>query len=129
MVGLSVVCCSAVVVLIRGGMAQVHSDSRSATLDKDAEAPLASAPSLDALCHQIQEEGKPVDALALNLVIAREIPSLRSLDVSKYQRVLDSWADHVRKEVQRNLHRSQIKAYEKNSAVPGPHGRSARKEY
>ncbi len=111
MVGLSVVCCAGVGMLIRGSTAQGNSDSRSETLDENAEAQLAStplcasSPSLDGLCREIQEEDKSIDVLALNLAIAREIPSLRSLDVSKYQRVLDSWADHVRREVQRNLHR------------------------
>ncbi len=37
-----------------------------------------------------------VDPLALNLAVAREIPSLSSLEVSAYQRILNEWTDDFR---------------------------------
>ncbi len=38
-----------------------------------------------------------VDPLVMNLLVAKSIPSLADLDISRYQRLADHWADEVRK--------------------------------
>ncbi|MDA0284251.1 MAG: hypothetical protein O3B86_12950 [Planctomycetota bacterium] len=42
------------------------------------------------------EELAGVDPLASNLLVAREIPSLASLEIAPYQRILNEWADAFR---------------------------------
>ena len=38
-----------------------------------------------------------VDPLVMNLLVAKSIPSLADLDISRYQKLADHWADDVRR--------------------------------
>jgi hypothetical protein len=44
-----------------------------------------------------QADWAGADPLLLNLLVARSIPSLADLDISRYQRLADRWADDVRR--------------------------------
>ena len=37
-----------------------------------------------------------VDPLVMNLLVAKSIPSLADLDIARYQRLADQWADGIR---------------------------------
>ena len=41
-------------------------------------------------------ELEKVDVIELNLAVAREIPGLEDLDIAKYQRIVDGWANDIR---------------------------------
>ncbi len=38
-----------------------------------------------------------VDPLVMNLLVAKSIPSLADLDLARYQKLTDQWADDVRR--------------------------------
>jgi len=38
-----------------------------------------------------------VDPLVMNLLVAKSVPSLADLDIPRYQRLADQWADDVRR--------------------------------
>jgi regulator of sirC expression with transglutaminase-like and TPR domain len=46
-----------------------------------------------------------LDPLEVDLAVARTIPGCESLDVARYKRVLDEWAERVRQETDRHLYR------------------------
>ena len=37
-----------------------------------------------------------VDPLVMNLLVAKSIPSLADLDIARYQKLADQWADGIR---------------------------------
>ena len=37
-----------------------------------------------------------VDPLVMNLLVAKSIPSLADLDIARYQKMADQWADNIR---------------------------------
>ena len=48
------------------------------------------------------EQLEKVDVVELNLVVAREIPGLESLDVAKYRRIVNGWAKQIAAELPHN---------------------------
>jgi len=51
------------------------------------------------------DQFEKLDIVALNLAVAREIPECRDLDVARYRKTVDEWADRVKHEIDRHMYR------------------------
>jgi len=90
------------------GFVAIERSRRSGWQASVARSEKASNRHLDDLLRLSGPEFEQLDVIELNLVIAREIPTCRDLDIDRYRRMVDEWAAHVGHEVER--HRYQFTA-------------------
>ena len=65
--------------------------------------------SLWQLVDQSDEELERTDLVAMNLIVAKGIPSLKDIDIEHYCRIVDEWTEQFRKELpdrERRFHAS-----------------------
>jgi hypothetical protein len=62
---------------------------------------------LDDLLAMPDEALERVDPLEVDLAVARTIPDCQSLEVAKYKKTVDEWAERVRSETDRHLYKFQ----------------------
>lgn len=63
--------------------------------------------SLNDLLAMSDEALEQVDPLEVDLAVARTIPGYESLDVARYKKTVDEWAEQVRSETDRHLYKFQ----------------------
>ena len=59
-------------------------------------------PTLDFLPSLPNEKLKTVDPLVMNLLVAKGIPALADLDIERYAKLADRWADDIRQRLANN---------------------------
>lgn len=60
---------------------------------------------LNEVANMTPEQLEKCDIAEMNLLCAQELPGSENLDVSKTLAIIDSWAQHVKSETERNFHR------------------------
>lgn len=83
--------------------------------------PDASTPSLLTVGDLLQMSAdrlEQTDPLEVDLAVARTIPGSEGLDVGKYKRMADEWAEHIRSETVRHLHRFRENPGEYKDSLP-----------
>lgn len=86
-----------------GGMRRIRDDTPS----PKAASLAAPVVSLNDLLAMSDEALARVDPLEVDLAVARTIPGCESLDVAKYKKTVDEWAERVRSETDRHLYKFQ----------------------